>query len=379
MSPRIIPMHKPHIGHDDEEMVLNAMKKGDLSGDGFYGKLLKGELKNILGVSCALPTPSCTGALELSLMALGVGPGDEVIMPSFAFVSAATAILRQGAKPVFVDIDELTYNLDTARLEQAITQKTKAVIVVHYAGGSCDMDRLTEIARKHNVKIIEDAAHAIGAKYKNKFLGTIGDAGCFSFHGTKNLAIGEGGAFVTNDAEMAARAEIIREKGTNRSAFFKGEVAKYEWVGEGSSFLLADILSAMLISQLKKIAEINQKRKEIAEFYLKNLASVGQKIILPKVLPGVESSWHIFSILVQSEKRVAFIDFLKNKGIMAAFHFVPLHLSPMGRAAGSFSGDMRVTEKVSASLVRLPIYPGLTEEEKKYIVEVVIMTTNTIL
>lgn len=366
-----IPLHKPWIDRREVQAVVKALKEGALVGDGPFSQKLRKELENYLGGCYVLLTPSGTAALELAVLALGLGPSDEVIMPSFTFSSCANAVMLRGAKPVFVEIEQSTGNIEVEAIKQALTPQTKAVIVVHYGGWACALDRIREVLSSfHPVALIEDAAHALGARYKGQHLGTLGDCAAFSFHYTKNLSCGEGGCFVTRDQKLAERAEIIREKGTNRQAFLRGEVDKYTWVDLGSSYLLADLLAAMLLAQLEKVGQIISRRQRIAKYYLDNLADLVQKerVILPKLIDDCEPNWHVFWVRVNPKKRDLVIRKLREKGIEASFHFVPLHLSPMGQKLGYKGGDLPITEEFASSLIRLPIYPQLTEERQGCII-----------
>lgn len=362
-----IELNKPFFDESDKRAVLAALRNEDIAGDGFYGKKLRKELQSSLNVKYALPTPSGTAALELAIMALNLGKGDEVILPSFNFSSGALAILRAGARPVFADIDRETLCLESKSIRHMITGKTRAIMVVHYAGHACHMDSILELAQKHNYKVIEDAAHALGGKYRGRPLGTLGDIGCFSFHGTKNIVTGEGGAFVTNSDEIFRKAEIIREKGTNRADFLRGEIDKYSWVSPGSSYLLSDILAALAVSQIKKLKKISRFRRRNAEYLLKKLSDLRCKLELPNVKPYADSCWHIFALLVEPKERRNFIDFLQSKGIKAYSHYVPLHSSPMGKKLGCADVNLPNTDFISQSIVRLPIHPSLTKKDLNYI------------
>lgn len=363
----VVPLHKPFWGKEEEKAAIAAMRSGTGVGDLSFSEDLSKLIKKNLGVSYALPTGSGTAALELACACL-LKKGDEVILPSFTFSSCANAILLTGAKPVFCDIDIVNYNLDPTEIEKLITKKTKAVMVVHYAGFACDMDRILEIAKKHKLFVIEDAAHALGAKYKGRSLGTIGDVGCFSFHGTKNAASGEGGAFVTNDKKVFKLAEIIREKGTNRSSFMRGERRKYSWVNVGRSLILSDILSAIAFEQMKKLDKITSLRQKNAAYFLKRLKKLSSKVILPQSTEGSFGNWHIFAIRVPRLARDKVIGGLRSFGIEASFHYLPLHTSKMGKKMGYKVGDLPVTEEVAATLIRLPMHPKLKKSEMDYIV-----------
>ena len=326
---------------------------------------MEGRLAESLGVGRVLLTTSCTHALELALLALGIGPGDEVLVPSFTFVSTANAVLRVGARPVFADIEEPTLGLDPSDAEKRLTPRTRALIPVHYAGIAAPMAELLDLARRKRLKVVEDAAQGFGATHGTVPLGTLGDAGCFSFHETKNLTCGEGGALVLRDEDAARRAEIIREKGTNRSAFLRGEVDKYTWVAEGSSYVLSDILAAILDAQLDKAPEIAKRRGAVAARYRSELTdwAASRGVRLPPEEGHRTSNHHIFYLLFpDAAARDAALGNLRGRGIMASFHYVPLHSSPRGLALGTPSRDFPVTDRIASTLLRLPIHPLLDEE-----------------
>ncbi len=361
-----IPLHKPFWGKEEEAAAIEAMRGGIGVGDLSFGQLLSREISKMTGAKHVLPISSGTGALELACACV-LKDGDEVILPSFTFPSCANAILLMGAKPVFCDIDVNSYNIDPKQIIKKVTKKTRAIMVVHYAGFACDMDAISKIAKEHNLAVIEDAAHCLGAYYKGKHLGTIGDMGCFSFHGTKNIASGEGGAFVTNNSTYCQTAEIIREKGTDRSAFMRGEKKKYSWVGIGRSLVFSDILAAVAFEQMKKLPRITKMRKKNAKYLLSRLSDLSTKIVLPKPTDGSDGNWHIFAIRVGRGKRGDIITGLRKAGIESSFHYLPLHNSPMGKKLGYKDGDFPVTEEVAATLFRLPMYPSLTYGEMDYI------------
>lgn len=361
----IIPLHKPFWGKEEEKAAIDAMRSGTGVGDLTYSELLARELSRMLSSKFVLPTNSGTAALELACTCL-LKRGDEVILPSFTFSSCANAVLLRGAKPVFADIDINTYNINPAEVEKHITRKTRAVMVVHYAGFGTDMDKIMALARKFNLTVIEDAAHALGAKYHNQELGTIGNVGCFSFHGTKNAASGEGGAIITNDMNITKTAEIIREKGTDRSSFMRGEKKKYSWVKVGRSLVLSDILAAIALEQVKKLDRITQMRRKNADYLLRLLSKLTAKIILPKEPSGCWGNWHIFAIRVPRSIRDKVIRGMRSFGIEASFHYLPLHSSSMGKKLGYKEGDMPVTEEVASTLIRLPMHPGLKKSEMDY-------------
>lgn len=369
LSKFTIPLHKPFWGKEEEKAAIGVMRSGTGVGDLSASEQLAHEISEKLRVKYVLPTNSGTAALELGCTCL-LKKGDEVILPSFTFSSCANAILLAGATPVFCDIDIKTYNINPSEIEKKITPATRAIMVVHYAGFACDMDKINEIARLHNLYIIEDAAHALGAKYKGQYLGTIGKVGCFSFHGTKNAASGEGGAFLTDDLKVTKMAEIIREKGTNRSSFMRGEKRQYSWVNIGRSLVLSDILSAIAFEQIKKLDKITDLRRQNAEYFLEKLKKLSSKIILPVESEGLDPNWHIFAIRVPRIIRDKVISDLRSFGIEASFHFLPLHSSAMGKKMGYKTGDLPVTEEVSATLIRLPMYPQLKKSEMDFIAAV---------
>jgi dTDP-4-amino-4,6-dideoxygalactose transaminase len=318
-----------------------------------------------------LLTHSCTAALEMAAILCQLEPGDEVILPSFTFVSTANAFYLRGARLVFVDIRPDTLNIDETRIEEAITEHTKIIVPVHYAGVACEMDTIMEIAHKHSLYVVEDAAQGVNARYGEKFLGTIGDIGTYSFHETKNVICGEGGAIVINNERFIERAEIIREKGTNRSKFLRGEVDKYTWVDIGSSYLPSDILSAFLYAQLEKMEQINHRRRELFDYYYRALMPVANdgKLRLPQVSSKCQSNNHLFYIILEDENiRDALMDHLKSKGILAVFHYIPLHLSPVGRSMGHSDGQLPVTESMSGRLLRLPFYYDLKQEKQDEVI-----------
>ena len=365
MGTYTIPLHKPFWGKEEEKAAIFAIRGGSGIGDLEFSQQLAEEMVQELEVDYVLPTASGTAALELACAIL-LKRGQEVIMPSFTFPSCANAVILAGARPVFCDIGLNTYNIDYAEIEKCITEKTRALMIVHYAGMACEMDKIMPLAQKYNLFMIEDAAHALGAKFKGQHLGTIGAVGCFSFHGTKNIASGEGGAFVTGDLKIFKVAEIVREKGTNRSSFIRGERNKYSWVKVGRSLVLSDILSAIALEQLKKIEIITEKRTKNASYLLANLKKLSSKIILPSVPEGASPNWHIFAIRVPRSIRDKVIRGLRTYGIEASFHYLPLHTSAMGKKLGYRIGDLPVTEEVAESLIRLPIYPQLKKSEIDY-------------
>lgn len=369
-----ISFNQPFLGREEIIEAAKVIKSGQMGGNRLIGQKVENFITRAFKVKYALLTTSCTHALEMAMMALKIGRDDEVILPSFSFVSVANAIIRSNARPVFVDIESDCLNIDPAKIRKALTRKTKAIVCVHYGGISCEMDEIARISSKRGIYLIEDAAQAVGSKHRDKFLGSIGDVGCFSFHETKNITCGEGGAFLTNNEQLANRAEVIREKGTDRSKFLKGKVDKYTWKSIGSSYVLSELLAAVLYAQLKKMRHVIDRRKAIGLYYigqLKDLEKAG-KITLPKFyVINKGFNWHIFYFLVQSYKqRERILKGLKKRGIEATSHFVPLHLSPYARKIYGYKrGIFPTTEKISETLIRLPLYPALSINEQKYIIE----------
>jgi dTDP-4-amino-4,6-dideoxygalactose transaminase len=366
-----IPFNKPFRSGYELDYVSQAVAAGDISGDGEFSRRCSTLLETQFGIKKILLTPSCTAALEMSIMILGIGAGDEVIMPSFTFVSTANAVVRAGATPVFVDIDCRTLNIDPACIQKAITERTRAIIPVHYAGVGCDMDAIMEIATEYKLQVIEDAAQGVSAFHHSQTLGAIGALGTYSFHQTKNFSCGEGGALCINDEALIERAEIVREKGTNRSQFLQGTVDKYTWVDVGSSYLPSELTAAFLLGQLEAVDTIIQQRRKCYQRYMdafQDLADAG-KLTLPSIPTACQSNYHLFHILVPTpEQRSGLISRLNEQGIHAVFHYVPLHSSPMGIALNNEQPPLPVTESCSERLVRLPIYPGLTAEQQDRIV-----------
>lgn len=366
-----IPFNRPCSVGTEQACVVQAFANGHISGDGPFTKKCHVYLERELGVPKVLLTTSCTHALELAALLLNIQAGDEVIVPAFTFVSTVNAFVLQGARPVFIDIRPDTLNLDETQLERLITPRTKAIVPVHYAGVGCEMDTLMETAARYDVAVVEDNAHGLFGKYRDKYLGTFGCLATQSFHETKNFTCGEGGALLINDPQYIERAEIIREKGTNRSRFFRGQVDKYTWVDIGSSYLPSDILAAILYAQLEARRQIQDKRRSIWEYYYDNLQGWAQAngVRLPIVPAHCEQSYHMFYLLLSSlEQRQALIAHLKEQGILSVFHYLPLHVSPMGQQWGYRFGDCPVTEHVSDCLVRLPFYCDLTEEDLRAVV-----------
>lgn len=370
MSGRVIPFGKPFFAGKELDYIAAAVASGSIAGGGVFTQKCNRWLEQHLGTAKSLLTHSCTGALEMAAILLDVQPGDEVIMPSFTFVSTANAFVLRGGKPVFVDIRPDTLNLDESLIEDAITPQTKAIVPVHYAGGACEMDRIMAIAGEHGLKVVEDAAQGLLSSYKGRSLGTIGHLGCISFHETKNVICGEGGALLVNDPSLVDRAEIVLEKGTNRRNFFRGMTDKYSWVDIGSSFLPSDLIAAFLFAQLENAEKIVTKRLELAQAYhakLSLLADTG-RVALPGIKQICAGNGHIFYMLMRSEsERDGLIRHLSRHDISAVFHYVPLHSSPAGKRFGRQHGVLDVTESVAARLVRLPAYFDMTLDDVDYV------------
>ena len=369
-----IDFNQPTLTGKEFEYIAQAIRNVHISGDGPFTRKCHALLEGELGVPKVLLTTSCTHALEMAALLLNIEPGDEVIVPAFTFVSTVNAFVLRGARPVFLDVRPDTLNLDETRLEAAITGRTRAVVPVHYAGVGCEMDTILEIAGRHSAAVVEDNAHGLFGKYKGKYLGTFGALASQSFHETKNFTSGEGGALLINDAALVERAEIIREKGTNRSRFFRGQVDKYTWVDIGSSYLPSDILAAFLLAQLEHRAQIQAHRKMVWEFYDEHLGEWAERngVQLPFIPAHVEQAYHMFHLLLPDlDTRQRFISYLREQGIYTVFHYLPLHLSEMGRRFGGQPGDCPVTERVSDQLVRLPFHNSLTGSELEQVVEAV--------
>jgi dTDP-4-amino-4,6-dideoxygalactose transaminase len=374
MQKYIIPFNKPFLAGKELYYIAQAVLSGHTSGDGMFTDKCQKFMEDKFNASKILLTHSCTAALEMAAILCQVGPEDEIILPSFTFVSTANAFFTRGAKIIFVDINKDTLNIDETKLKDAINLNTKVIVPVHYAGVGCNMGYIMEIAREHNIYVVEDAAQGVNAKYKNKFLGTIGDIGAYSFHETKNYMCGEGGAIVINNPSLIERAEIIREKGTNRNKFFRGEVDKYSWVDIGSSYLPSDILSAFLFAQLENMEQINTRRENLFNYYYRELIPLANdgKIRLPYISNDCTSNCHLFYIILEDEKnRNDLMDYLRSKGIITVFHYLPLHLSKIGLSLGYKKGQLPVTEGMSSRLLRLPFYLEMSEEERKYVVDTI--------
>ena len=367
-----IPFNKPHLAGRELKYIKRAHSTGWLSGDGHFSKKCQQWLEKTLDCKKALLTHSCTAALEISVVLSRVGPGDEVIMPSFTFVTTANAFVLRGAVPVFVDIRSDTLNIDETLIESAITSKTKAITVVHYAGVGCEMDTIRKIAKKHKLLVLEDAAQGILSKYRGQYLGTLGHLAGFSFHETKNVISGEGGALLINDSRFVERAEIIREKGTNRSAFLRGEVGKYSWVDIGSSYLPGEIVAAFLMAQLEQAAKITKKRIRIWNKYHRKLEALEKSgyIRRPIIPKTCEHNAHMYYILTEKVSvKEKLIEFLKKRRILTVSHYVPLHSSKGGKKYARYVGSMRVTNKVTDTLIRLPLFYDITSSELDYVIQ----------
>jgi len=371
MTPYRIPFNRPGLAGNELRYIRESVESGRISGDGVFTEKCRRLLEELLEAPHVLLTTSCTTALELAALLLDLRPGDEVIMPSFTFVSTANAVVLRGARPVFVDIRPDTLNLDERLLESLVTPRTRAIMPVHYAGIGCEMDAILAVARRHGLQVVEDNAQGLFGEYQGRALGTFGSLAALSFHETKNISCGEGGALVINDARHADRAEIIREKGTNRSRMFRGLVDKYTWVDLGSSALPSDILAAFLYGQLERRAEIQARRRRIWERYAGELpewaAALG--IRLPFVPAHCRQPYHLFYLVTASlDQRTRLIAHLKQRGILAVFHYLPLHISEMGQRLGGKPGDCPVTEDLSDRVLRLPFYNDLSEAEQDYVV-----------
>ncbi|WP_320675947.1 dTDP-4-amino-4,6-dideoxygalactose transaminase [Prochlorococcus sp. MIT 1300] len=366
----MIPFNKPYLSGNELEYIRKAATLGQLSGDGHFTKLSKKWLDDYYSPAKTLLTHSCTGALEIAALLLELEPGDEIILPSYTFVSSANAFVLRGATPVFVDVDPVNFCIDVHQVRKAITSKTKAILCVHYAGLSCDMTTLVNLSKEFSIPLIEDAAQAFGSTYKGRKLGTFGDLATFSFHETKNIISGEGGCLLVNNQKYYNRAEIIREKGTNRSSFFRGQTDKYTWIDLGSSFLPGELISAFLLAQLESSSQILNMRLNLWNSYYKMLQSLQEKdkIKLPFISGEISHNAHMFFVLCSNLiERQALIKYLRDQGIQAVFHYVPLHSSPAGQRFGRISGKLQNTIKASDCLLRLPLFPNLSSEQVLYI------------
>jgi len=371
MTPRV-PFNHPTLIGNEAAYVAQALASGHISGDGDFTKRCHALLESTLGAPRVLLTSSCTHALEMAALLLDLQPGDEVVAPSFTFVSTVNAFVLRGARPVFVDIRSDTLNLDERQLERALSSRTRAIVVVHYAGIACEMDTISALAAGYGIPIVEDNAHGLFGRYRGRWLGTLGSLATLSFHETKNYTCGEGGALVINDPHLVARAEVLREKGTNRSRFFRGEVDKYTWVDLGSSYLPSDLSAAMLLGQLEEREHVQARRKELFDRYMEGLwdwahtSGVG----LPQIPSDCTPAYHLFYVRLPNEAmRSRFIKWLDSQGVHSVFHYVPLHTSPMGQRYGYAAGDLPITEAVSDQLARLPFFFGLSRAQQDRVIQ----------
>jgi len=369
-----IPFNRANLTGNEFRYIFQALENGHISGDGQFTKKCHEFLEKELGASKVLLTTSCTDALEMAALLLDIQPGDEVIAPSFTFVSTINAFVLRGARPVFCDIRTDTLNIDEKKLESLITSRTKAIVAVHYAGVGCEMDSILALGKRHGIAVVEDNAHGLFGKFKGKHLGTFGCLATQSFHETKNFTCGEGGALLINDPRYFERAEVIREKGTNRNRFFRGQIDKYTWVDLGSSYLPSDVLAAFLFAQLECRDQIQSRRRRIWKYYRQHLEEWSGRngVRLPFVPEYCEQPWHMFYMLMPSFKaRQTLIAHLKAREIVSVFHYLPLHLSEMGRRWGGKEGDCPVTERMSDCVIRLPFYNGLNEADQEQVVAAV--------
>ncbi len=366
----MIPFNKPYLTGRELVYISEAHERGQLAGDGYFTKKCNLWLEEKTGCLKALLTHSCTAALEMAAILADIQPGDEVIMPSYTFVSTANAFVLRGGIPVFVDIREDTLNIDESLIEAAITSRTKAIVPVHYAGVSCEMDTIMFIAHKYNLLVIEDAAQGVMATYKGRPLGSIGDLGCYSFHETKNIIAGEGGALLINNPAFAERAEIVREKGTNRSQFFRGQVDKYTWVDIGSSYLPGEVIAAFLWAQFEDSEPITQQRIELWRSYHNAFSplAASQRLRLPLIPPECSHNAHMYQVLLRDvDERTHFIDSMKKHLISCVFHYIPLHSSPLFQSLKGSPPVLKITDTVASRLVRLPLWIGLNDQQNKII------------
>lgn len=366
-----IPLHKPLWGKKAERAVIEAMRHGSGTADGPHSAHMRNMVQTITGARFALPVTNCTHAMEIAVACLGVGAGDEVIVPSFTLASTATAVMRNGGIPVFADIDRATYCLDPKDVERMITKKTVGIMTVHFAGmAGGNFDTLLRLAKKHNLWLVEDAAHCIGSEYKGRSLGTYGSAGAFSFHGTKNVACGEGGAVVTNSVSLSEKMEVFRAIGTDRAAYLAGKVSIYQWIGEGSSYFLSDILAALTNVQLDNLSKITKDRQFIATQYTKAFQKFSDMVQLPIVPEGMtKPNWHIYALKFHTvDQRKIFVQEMRKKGIEVSTHYVPLHTAPMGVKLSKKVRQLPVTDDVANTLVRMPIFAGMTRKELSHVI-----------
>jgi dTDP-4-amino-4,6-dideoxygalactose transaminase len=370
MPPRV-PFTQTFLSGKELEYVSQVVEQGMLASDGPFSRKCADWLQQYSGAAGVLLTSSCTAALEMAAMLCELGPGDEVIMPSFTFVSTASAVARTGAQPVFVDVDPQTLNIDPALIAARLSSQTRAIIPVHYAGVGCKMDAINELAGQHGLVVIEDAAQAVGASQAGKPLGSHGQLAAFSFHHTKNISCGEGGALCVNDPGMLERARILRDKGTNRAAFLAGQVDKYSWVDEGSSYLPSELASAFLLAQLEAVDRVNEARQQAYEFYQQQLEGLEQQghLVRPHLPPDCQTNYHLYHLLVADQQtRDRLLAELNEKGIHAVFHYVPLHLSPMGQRLAPETPSLPVTESSSERLLRLPLFAGITQDQQQQVI-----------
>jgi len=367
-----IPFNRPHVTGKELDYIAEASRTGALAGDGEFTRRCSAWLQTETGAARALLTHSCTAALEMAALLLDIAPGDEIIMPSYTFVSTANAFVLRGGVPVFVDIRPDTLNLDESLIEAAITDRTRAIVPVHYAGVACEMDSILAIAKRHNLMVVEDAAQGLGASYNGRALGNIGDIGTLSFHQTKNIISGEGGALLLRDGGMVQRAEIIREKGTDRSLFLRGEVDKYTWREVGSSYLPSELIAAFLWAQLEQAEAITAERVATWSRYHDMLArlEMKEKLVRPSIPNACRHNGHLYYVLVDPTRRQTLLDHFKAQKIGAPFHYIPLHSSPAGQRYGRVHGNMSVTNRSADSLLRLPLYPQMTVDMQERVVAV---------
>jgi dTDP-4-amino-4,6-dideoxygalactose transaminase len=374
MEPRTVSLHSPSITDRERAVVDDVVSSGQLKGGGTYDRRCGELLETAFDAPNALMTTSCTHALEMVALLLNIGPGDEVVLPSYTFSSTATAFLRQGATLTFCDIDPETLTIDPEQFAELVSTETVAVVPVHYAGVACEMDRLCAIAEEYDVAVVEDAAQAINASYDGDYLGTIGDFGCYSFHGTKSYVAGEGGALVISDNKDVERAEILRQKGTNYDQFRRGKIEKYEWVDTGSSYVPSELQTALAFVQLERRDEIRAARETVYDYYFDELAGLvaNGRVAVPTIPNPCKPNYHLFYLLVDSEaERDALVDHLRDRGVEAAQHYEPLHTARKGRELGYEAGDLPVTERQATRLLRLPVHPNLTTDDCAYVVDAV--------
>ena len=370
-----IPFNKPFFSGNESNYISDAIRRGHISGDGTYTKRCRKILESDLDAKSVLLTTSCTHALEMTALLLNIKPGDEIIVPSFTFVSTINAFVLRGAKPIFVDIRKDTKNINESLIEGLITERTKAIVPVHYAGVACEMDIICAVAKDHGISVIEDNAHGLFGKYKNRSLGSFGEMSTLSFHETKNIQCGEGGALIINEQNFCDRAEIIREKGTNRARFFRGEVDKYSWVDVGSSYLPSDLLAAYLLAQLESKDKIQKRRQQLWQYYFNELSDWAKTsgVQLPFVPEHVTQAYHMFYIVLPDMvSRELVINHLKAHNIYSVFHYLPLNTSEMGSKLGCRQGDCPVTEDISDRILRLPFFVSLSDEEQERVVKTIL-------